>query len=183
MPHFHLPLQSGCDKVLKAMKRKYNRELFISRVRKIRSILPYACIASDVIVGFPGETDEDFTETYEMIEKLDISYLHVFSYSSRDNTLAAKMTNLVHDKTRKERSEVLHDLSDKKKKIFYEKNLGHEAHVLFESDDSNGFMHGFTKNYIKVCTPYNPELANQIKKVKLEQFVNNFSFLWNPDKH
>lgn len=182
MPHFHLPLQSGSDRVLKAMKRKYNKDLFISRVQKIRSVLPLACIASDVIVGFPGETDEDFAETVELIENLDISYLHVFSYSSRENTLAAKMTDPVPDKTRKHRSEVLHALSEKKKTAFYQKNMGHEAQVLFESDNSNGFMHGFTKNYIKVSTPFNPALANQIKKIKLEQFQNDFSFLWNPNK-
>lgn len=182
MPHFHLPLQSGSDKVLKAMKRKYNSDLFTSRVQKIHSTLPLACIASDVIVGFPGETDDDFTETFELIEKLAISYLHVFSYSSRENTLAAKMTDLVPDKIRKKRSEILHDLSDKKKKAFYLKNHGHEAHVLFESDNSNGFMHGFTENYIKVRSPFNSRLINQIKKVKLEQFENDFSFLWNSDK-
>jgi len=182
MPHFHLPMQSGSDHVLKAMKRKYNRDLFISRIQKIRYLLPLACIASDVIVGFPGETDDDFAETVELINKLDISYLHVFSYSSRENTLAAKMTDLVPDKTRKYRSEVLHVLSEKKKKTFYQKNMGHEAQVLFESDNSNGFMHGFTGNYIKVSTPYNPELANQIRKVKLEQFGNDFSYLWNSDK-
>jgi threonylcarbamoyladenosine tRNA methylthiotransferase MtaB len=182
MPHFHLPLQSGSDHVLKAMKRKYNKDLFISRVQKIRSVLPLACIASDVIVGFPGETDEDFAETLELIENLEISYLHVFSYSSRENTLAAKMTDLVPDKIRKHRSEVLHALSEKKKKTFYLKNIGHEVQVLFESDNSNGFMHGFTENYIKVSTPFNPALANQIKNVKLEQFQDDFSFLWNPDK-
>jgi threonylcarbamoyladenosine tRNA methylthiotransferase MtaB len=182
MPHFHLPLQSGSDHMLKAMKRKYNSDLFTSRVQKIRSILPLACIASDVIVGFPGETDDDFRETFAMVEKLDISYLHVFSYSSRENTLASKMTDLVADKIKKQRSEVLHDLSNKKKKAFYLKNQGHDAHVLFESDNSNGFMHGFTENYIKVRSPFNTSLINQIKKVRLEQFENDFSFLWNSDK-
>jgi threonylcarbamoyladenosine tRNA methylthiotransferase MtaB len=182
MPHFHLPLQSGSDKVLKAMKRKYNKNLFISRVHKIRSVLPLACIASDVIVGFPGETDEDFAETYEMIEKIDISYLHVFSYSSRENTLAAKMMELVPDKIKKQRSNLLHILSDKKKLAFYQKNEDLEEHVLFESDNSNGFMHGFTENYIKVKSPFNTKLINQITKVKLEQFENDFSYLWNSDE-
>jgi threonylcarbamoyladenosine tRNA methylthiotransferase MtaB len=123
MPHFHIPLQSGSDRMLKAMKRKYSRDLFTSRVQKIHSTLPLACIASDVIVGFPGESDDDFTATVELIEELTISYLHVFSYSSRENTLASKMTDLVPDKIKKQRSEVLHDLSDLKKKTFYLKNL------------------------------------------------------------
>ena len=177
MPHFHIPLQSGSDHVLKAMKRKYNKDLFASRVQKIRSILPLACIASDVIIGFPGETDEDFSETVELIERLDISYLHVFSYSSRENTLASKMTDLVQDKIKKQRSGILHDLSEKKKKSFYLKNQGHEAHVLFESDNSNGFMHGFTGNYVKVSTLYNPEFVNQIKTVKLEQLDKDLNYL------
>lgn len=177
MPHFHIPLQSGSDHVLKAMKRKYNKDLFASRVQKIRSILPLACIASDVIVGFPGETDDDFSETVELIERLDISYLHVFSYSSRENTLASKMTNLVQDKIKKQRSDILHALSNKKKKSFYLKNQGHEAHVLFESGNSNGFMHGFTGNYVKVSISYNPEFVNQIKKVKLEQPDQDLTYL------
>lgn len=181
MPHFHLPLQSGSDKVLGAMKRKYNRDLFTSRVQKIHSILPLACIASDVIVGFPGESDNDFAETSELIEKLDISYLHVFSYSSRENTLAAKMIHLVPETIKKERSEVLHALSDKKKKTFYLKNMGHEARVLFESADSNGLMHGFTGNYIKVSTPYNPELANQIKKIKLARLDEDMTYMVKED--
>jgi len=177
MPHFHIPLQSGSDHVLKAMKRKYNKDLFASRVQKIRSILPLACIASDVIVGFPGETDDDFSETVELIERLDISYLHVFSYSSRENTLASKMTNLVQDKIKKQRSDILHALSNKKKKSFYLKNQGHEAHVLFESGNSNGFMHGFTGNYVKVSISYNPEFVNQIKKVKLGQPDQDLTYL------
>jgi threonylcarbamoyladenosine tRNA methylthiotransferase MtaB len=177
MPHFHIPLQSGSDHILKTMKRKYNKDLFTSRVQKIRSILPLACIASDVIVGFPGETEDDFSGTYELIERLDISYIHVFSYSTREDTLASKMTNLVLDKIKKQRSDILHALSNKKKKSFYMKNHGHEAHVLFESADSNGFMHGFTGNYIKVSTPYNPEFVNQIKKVKLEQLDQSMTYL------
>jgi threonylcarbamoyladenosine tRNA methylthiotransferase MtaB len=181
MPHFHLPLQSGSDKVLVAMKRKYNRDLFTSRVQKIHSILPLACIASDVIVGFPGESDNDFAETSELIEKLDISYLHVFSYSSRENTLASKMIHLVPETIKKERSEVLHALSDKKKKAFYLKNMGHEAQVLFESADSNGLMHGFTGNYIKVGTPFNPILANQIKRIKLDRLDKDMKYIVRED--
>jgi threonylcarbamoyladenosine tRNA methylthiotransferase MtaB len=182
MPHFHIPLQSGSDHVLKAMKRKYNRDLFISRVQKIRSILPLACIASDVIAGFPGETDDDFTETFQFIEKSNISYLHVFSYSSRENTLAAKMPDQVPDKIRKQRSDLLHHLSDTKKMAFYMRNMDLEEHVLFESDNTNGFMHGFTGNYIKVKTPYNHELSNKIKKVKLERLDKDLTYIVNEDE-
>jgi threonylcarbamoyladenosine tRNA methylthiotransferase MtaB len=177
MPHFHIPLQSGSDHVLKSMKRKYNTDLFTSRVNKIRSTLPLACIASDVIAGFPGETDVDFAETYELIEKLDLSYLHVFSYSSRENTLAAKMDDPVPDKIKKKRSDLLHDLSHKKKTAFYLKNMGQEEYVLLESDNTNGFMHGFTGNYIKICTPYDPALSNKIKKVKLDRLDKDLTYI------
>ena len=171
LPHFHIPLQSGCNKILKAMHRKYNRELFQERVVKIRTLMPDACIASDVIVGFPGETDEDFKETFGFLQKSDISYLHVFSYSKRENTIAAKMTALVPDKVKKERSGALHKLSDQKKQQFYLQNRGRKAMVLFESDNSQGFMHGFTENYIKVKTKFNPEYVNRIVQVKLENLV------------
>jgi len=137
MPHFHIPLQSGSDRILKLMKRKYNHELFASRIRKIRDLLPLACIATDVIVGFPGESEDDFRETYDFIEGLELSYLHVFSYSRRVNTLAASMNEPVQDKIKKQRSELLHQLSENKKKIFYLKNTGLTANVLFESDNSN----------------------------------------------
>jgi len=168
MPHFHIPLQSGSGKILKLMKRKYDRELFASRIRKIRELLPLACIATDVIVGFPGESEEDFRETYDFIEGLELSYLHVFSYSRRENTLAATMAEPVQDKIKKQRSKLLHQLSENKKEIFYLKNKGLTAHVLFESDNSNGFMHGFTENYIKVKTKFNPRLVNQIIPVTLD---------------
>ena len=176
MPHFHIPMQSGSDRVLKAMKRKYNVDLFVSRIRQIRSILPLACIASDVIVGFPGESDEDFSQTADLIRRLDISYVHVFSYSSRENTLASKMPGQVQDKVRKQRSQILHDLSHQKKQAFYQKNIGTEATVLFESDNSNGVMHGFTRNYIKVGAPYKPELVNQLVKVKLEELTDDLVY-------
>ncbi|MCX6267025.1 MAG: tRNA (N(6)-L-threonylcarbamoyladenosine(37)-C(2))-methylthiotransferase MtaB [Bacteroidetes bacterium] len=168
LPHFHLPLQSGCNKILKAMHRKYSRELYSSRVRKIKELMPFACIAADVIVGFPGETDDDFSETVEFLKGLDISYLHVFTYSKRDNTLAAKMEALVADKVKKDRSDILHKLSDAKKQQFYLQNHGRQAMVLFESDHSHGFMHGFSENYIKVKTIFNPEYVNRIVPVKLE---------------
>jgi threonylcarbamoyladenosine tRNA methylthiotransferase MtaB len=177
MPHFHIPLQSGTDKVLKAMKRKYNTELFASRIRKIRSVLPYACIASDVIAGFPGETNQDFSDTLEFLSDLDISYMHVFTYSRRDNTLASQITEVVQDRIKKERSDILHRLSEKKKKEFYLQSAGMDKHVLFESDNSNGWMHGFTENYIKVKTKFKPELVNQIVSVRLNNLEDDLIYL------
>jgi threonylcarbamoyladenosine tRNA methylthiotransferase MtaB len=176
MPHFHIPLQSGSGKILKLMKRKYDRELFASRIRKIRGLLPLACIATDVIVGFPGESEEDFRETYNFIEGLELSYLHVFSYSRRVNTLAAKMDEPVQDKIRKQRSDLLHLLSENKKKEFYLKNKGQTAQVLFESDNSSGFMHGFTGNYIKVKTKFDPRLVNQVVAVTLDVLGEEFCY-------
>ncbi len=173
LPHFHIPLQSGCNKILKAMHRKYNRELYASRVQKIKELMPHACIAADVIVGFPGETDEDFHDTLCFLESMAVSYLHVFTYSKRENTLAAKMEAPVPDGVKKHRSNVLHKLSDQKKQAFYRNNLGLEAMVLFESDNSQGFMHGFTENYIKVKTKFNPAYSNQIMKVKLENLAED----------
>jgi threonylcarbamoyladenosine tRNA methylthiotransferase MtaB len=168
LPHFHIPLQSGCNKILKAMHRKYDREHYASRVQKIREMMPRACIAADVIVGFPGETDQDFADTYHFLEQLEISYLHVFTYSKRENTLAEKMELPVPDKVKKDRSDSLHKLSDKKKHQFYLDNKGKTSKVLFESDNSQGFMHGFTENYIRVKTEFNPACVNQVKSVKLE---------------
>ncbi|MEI6434745.1 MAG: tRNA (N(6)-L-threonylcarbamoyladenosine(37)-C(2))-methylthiotransferase MtaB [Bacteroidota bacterium] len=168
LPHFHLPLQSGCNKILKAMHRKYTCELYATRVNKIKELMPFTCIAADVIVGFPDESDEDFHETYHFLEQLNVSYLHVFSYSKRENTLASKSLNPVSDKHKKERSDLLHRLSEKKKRLFYQQNEGREVNVLWESDHPDGFVHGFSENYIRVKTPYNPELVNRITKVKLE---------------
>lgn len=168
LPHFHIPLQSGCDKILKAMHRKYNRGLYTTRVRHIKELMPQACIAADVIVGFPGETDECFADTLNFLEGLEISYLHVFTYSKRDNTLAAKMEGIIPDKVKKNRSNALHVLSDAKKHRFYQENMGNEAMVLFESDNSQGSMHGFSENYIKVKTKFSPEYINRIVNVKLE---------------
>jgi threonylcarbamoyladenosine tRNA methylthiotransferase MtaB len=173
LPHFHIPLQSGCNKILKAMHRRYNRELYASRVQKIKELMPNACIAADVIVGFPGETGEDFLDTFNYLRDLEISYLHVFTYSKRDNTLAAKMDAAVPDKVKKERSEALHKLSDEKKHLFYQQNRNTEVEVLFESDNSKGFMHGFSENYIKVKTPFHPDLVNRIVKVKIETMVED----------
>ncbi len=177
LPHFHIPLQSGCNKILKAMHRKYTRELYRDRIVKIKSLMPRACIAADVIIGFPGETDDDFQETFGFLESIDISYLHVFTYSKRDNTLAARMGEPVADKVKKERSEMLHKLSLEKKRKFYLENINTEVNVLFESDNSHGFMHGFSENYIKVKTFYNPELVNRVVRVKLENIGDDGEYV------
>ena len=176
--HFHIPLQSGSGKILKLMKRRYDPELFRERIRKIRESMPLACIASDVIVGFPGETDKEFKETYDFINGLELSYLHVFSYSKRENTLAASMPEPVKDKVKKERSEILHKLSEEKKWKFYLQNKDRLIQVLFEADKSNGFMHGFTENYIKVKTPFTHSLVNQIIHVKLEKLDEDMTYFF-----
>ncbi|HSG67967.1 MAG TPA: tRNA (N(6)-L-threonylcarbamoyladenosine(37)-C(2))-methylthiotransferase MtaB [Bacteroidales bacterium] len=167
LPHFHIPLQSGSDKVLQAMKRKYPREIFAKRVKEIKKHMPAACVAADVIIGFPGETDEDFRETYQFLENLDIAYMHVFTYSERPGTRAAGMENKVSSKTKRERSKLLHDLSDRKKDKFYNSNVGNEVSVLFESDNNGGYMHGFSENYLKVKTIFREDLINSIVKVML----------------
>lgn len=167
VPHFHIPLQSGSNKILKLMRRRYQRELYIERVAKIKSLMPHCCIGVDVIVGFPGETDVDFLETYQFLNELDISYLHVFTYSERENTLAAEMPNAVPGNKRADRSKMLHILSDKKRRKFYEDNLGTSATVLFENDIENGMMHGFTENYIRVTAKYDPLLINDLKTLRL----------------
>ena len=167
VPHFHIPLQSGSNKILRLMRRRYQRELYIERVAKIKSLMPHCCIGVDVIVGFPGETQEDFLETYKFLNQLDISYLHAFTYSERENTLAATMPDVVPGSIRADRSKMLHILSDKKRRSFYEQNLGAETNVLFENDVENGMMHGFTDNYIRVSAKYDPMLINEIMKVRL----------------
>lgn len=173
VPHFHIPLQSGSNKILRLMRRRYQRELYKERVCKIKALMPHGCIGVDVIVGFPGETKEDFLETYQFLSELDISYLHVFTYSERENTLAAEMTNSVPHKERAERSKMLHILSDKKRRAFYEQNLGRTSKVLFENDVEGGKIHGFTENYVRVCTQYDPLLINEIKKVRLSSIEAN----------
>ena len=149
------------------MRRKYLREVFADRVLMIKKLMPGACVAADVIVGFPGETDEDFIDTYRFIEDLDLSYLHVFTYSERIGTKAIAMTEAVDDKTRKQRSQKLHKLSEEKKTHFYASQRGLLFNVLFESDQEDGMMFGFTENYIKVTTPFNAELINRIVRVQL----------------
>jgi len=169
VPHFHVPLQSGNDRLLKAMRRKYERSLYAERVNSIKSLRPDACIGVDVIVGFPGETDEEFMDTIDFLKDLDISYLHVFTYSERANTTAVKLGNPVPMAVRRERSKMLHILSDKKKRGFYEQNIGTERTVLFEHEEDEGVMYGFTENYVKVKYPYAAEMANSFHKVKLTE--------------
>lgn len=167
VPHFHIPLQSGSNKILGLMRRRYQRELYQERVRQIKTLMPHCCIGVDVIVGFPGETHADFLETYQFLNALDISYLHVFTYSERDNTLAATMGDVVPSKQRSERSKMLHILSDKKRRAFYEAHIGKNFTVLFENDIEDGMMQGFTENYIRVTAKYDPLLVNTTKKVLL----------------
>ncbi|GDX52370.1 tRNA (N(6)-L-threonylcarbamoyladenosine(37)-C(2))-methylthiotransferase MtaB [Bacteroidota bacterium] len=167
MPHFHIPLQSGSDEVLKNMKRRYLRDTYVSRVEKIKSVMPHACIGVDVIVGFPGETDELFNETVDFLLSLDVSYLHVFTYSERANTEAALMTEKIPMRIRQERNKILRQLSEKKRNHFYAEHIGTTRIVLFESDEHNGLLEGFSDNYIKVKVPYHSSLINNIFSVKL----------------
>ena len=169
VPHFHVPLQSGSPDILKAMRRRYKRDVYSDRVEKIKSIMPHCCIGVDVIVGFPGETEELFMETYNFINELDVSYLHVFTYSERDNTHAIELGGVVSAQDRAKRSKMLHILSDKKRRAFYEQNIGKDATVLFETERDGDVMYGFTENYVKVKTPYNDALENQIVNVKLSE--------------
>ncbi len=167
VPHFHIPLQSGSNDILKKMKRRYLREVYTERVAKIREVMPHACIGVDVIVGFPGETDEHFLETYHFLNDLDISYLHVFTYSERDNTEAVEMEGVVPMNVRSKRSKMLRGLSVKKRRAFYESQIGTNRTVLFESENKEGYIHGFTENYVKVKTPWNPELVNTLHEINL----------------
>jgi len=167
VPHFHIPLQSGSNDILKLMRRRYLREVYTERVNKIREVMPHACIGVDVIVGFPGETDEHFLETYNFLNEMDISYLHVFTYSERDNTAAATMGGVVPINVRNKRSKMLRGLSVKKRRAFYEGQLGSTRTVLFEGDNREGYITGFTENYVKIKMPWNPELVNTLQEVKL----------------
>ncbi len=175
VPHFHIPLQSGSNDILKLMKRRYLREVYTERVSKIREVMPHACIGVDVIVGFPGETDEHFLETYHFLNDLDISYLHVFTYSERDNTEAALMSGVVPANVRAKRSKMLRGLSVKKRRAFYESQLGTNRTVLFESENKEGYIHGFTENYVKVKTPWNPELVNTLHEINLTRIDDDGS--------
>ena len=169
VPHFHIPLQSGCNEILKSMKRRYNKDLFIDRIKHINDAIPNACIGVDVIVGFPGETDEYFIETLNFLKELKISYLHVFTYSERNNTLASTMNFQVPKEVRAKRSMILRSLSDKKRRIFYESQLGLDKTVLYETENRRGYIYGYTENYLRVRTPWNPELTNKLKPVRINE--------------
>jgi len=171
MPHFHIPLQSGSDKVLETMRRKYNTRLFAGRVNRIRNLIPSAFIGVDMIAGTDGETEDLFRESYDFIKELDISQIHAFTYSERNGTQALKLSGKVDMRDRKHRTQLYINLSEKKLRDFYLKNLGNEKTVLFESDDHEGEITGFTENYIKVGAPFSPNLINRIKKVKLEEIM------------
>lgn len=173
VPHFHMPLQSGSNKILSLMRRRYKRELYTERVAFIKSLMPDCCIGVDVIVGFPGETREDFIDTYNFLNDMDISYLHVFTYSERENTIAAQMEGAVPGAQRSDRSKMLHILSEKKRRAFYESQLGETGDVLFEADEKDGYMHGFSKNYVKVRTLYDPLLVNEVVPVKFMEVTDS----------
>ena len=181
VPHFHIPLQSGSDDLLKKMKRRYLRDTYTNRVQKIKEVLPNACIGVDVIVGFPGETEKHFLDTYHYLNDLDISYLHVFTYSERANTEAVLMDGVVPKKTRAKRSKMLRGLSVKKRRAFYETQLGETLTVLFESENKEGYIYGFTENYVKVKTPWNPAFINTLHTITLtsidEDGLVRFNFI------
>ena len=162
MPHFHIPLQSGSNALLGQMKRRYKRELYTERVEKIKSLMPHCCIGVDVIVGFPGETGEEFQATYDYLHQLDVSYLHVFTYSERENTAAITMNGVVPVSIRKERNAMLRNLSEKKMNYFTEQQRGNIRPVLFEHAEKNGLMEGYSDNYIRVSMPYNENAINSI---------------------
>ena len=167
VPHFHIPLQSGSDTLLKLMRRRYMTDLYLDRVARINKTMPNACIGVDVIVGFPGETQELFLETYNFLNQLEVSYLHVFTYSERENTPAANMEGVVPKNIRAKRSKMLRGLSAKKRRAFYESQIGNTLTVLFEGENKQGYIHGFTQNYVKVKHPWNPELVNTLREVTL----------------
>ncbi len=169
MPHFHIPLQSGSDRILALMKRRYNRQLFAAKIEEIKKYMPEACVAVDIIAGFPGETNEDFQETYDFLHALPISYLHVFTYSKRPGTPAAAMTDQISPPLKKERTSQLLNLSDRKKEQFYQEHSGEQRPVLIESDIKNGWLYGFSDNYIKVKVPFNASLINTITPVQINK--------------
>ncbi|MBC8768504.1 tRNA (N(6)-L-threonylcarbamoyladenosine(37)-C(2))-methylthiotransferase MtaB [Arenibacter sp. BSSL-BM3] len=169
VPHFHIPLQSGSDAILKLMSRRYLTQLYVDRVKRIKEVMPHACIGVDVIVGFPGETEEHFLQTYNFLNELDISYLHVFTYSERDNTKAVELNGVVPKKVRNKRSKMLRGLSVKKRRAFYEGQLGSRRTVLYEAENKEGYIHGFTENYVKIKAPWNPGLVNTLQEVNLTE--------------
>ena len=169
MPHFHLPLQSGSDKILGLMRRRYRRALYTDRVARIKELMPHAGIGVDVIVGFPGETEADFLETYHFLNELPVSYLHVFPYSERTNTPAPSLAGRVPERVRTERTTQLRSLSEKKKRFFYEQHAGFETNVLFEDDVTDGRVEGYTPNYIRVAAKYDPLLIGEVRPLRLTQ--------------
>ena len=173
VPHFHIPLQSGSDDLLKLMKRRYLTKLYSDRIYKIREVMPDSCIGVDVIVGFPGETEEKFLETYNFLNELPISYLHVFTYSERENTEAAEMAGVVPVPERKKRNKMLRILSEKKKMAFYQTQIGKTLPVLWEHEDKDGIMFGFTENYVRVQKPYDQNSVNQIENLKLNKIESD----------
>ncbi|MAZ37165.1 tRNA (N(6)-L-threonylcarbamoyladenosine(37)-C(2))-methylthiotransferase MtaB [Salibacteraceae bacterium] len=177
VPHFHIPLQSGSDNLLVAMRRKYLSDLYRNRVGLIKKLMPDACIGVDVIIGFPGETDQEFQTTYDFLIELDVSYLHVFTYSERDNTTAVRLDDVVPMETRNKRSKMLRILSAKKKRKFYESQIGTEHTVLWEATNEEGFMTGFTENYVKVQTPFDAAKVNKTEKVFLDKIDGNGNVL------
>ena len=179
VPHFHIPLQSGSDELLKKMKRRYLKDTYTNRVSRIKETMPNACIGVDVIVGFPGETDALFLETYNYLNDLDISYLHVFTYSERPNTEAVALNGIIPKKVRAKRSKMLRGLSAKKRRSFYESQLGNSLTALFESENKEGYIHGFTENYVKVKTPWNPELVNTLHEITLTEIDEDGSVRLN----
>ena len=172
VPHFHIPLQSGSNFLLKKMRRKYNTDLYSSRIKLIKKLMPHACIGVDVIVGFPGETEEEFNKTIDYIKSLPVSYLHVFTYSERANTNAPKMNEIVPMEIRRKRSKQLRILSLKLKLQFYNENIGYMGKVLFESKEDN-FLIGFTENYLKVKIPFKPKMINTIQEVRIEKISSD----------
>lgn len=173
VPHFHIPLQSGSDELLKKMKRRYLTKLYTDRVAKIREVMPDSCIGVDVIVGFPGETEEEFLKTYNFLNELPISYLHVFTYSERENTEAAEMDGIVPISERKKRNKMLRILSEKKKMAFYQTQIGKTLPVLWEHENKSGLMYGFTENYVRVQKPFDENSVNQIEFLKLNKVEND----------
>lgn len=169
VPHFHIPMQSGSDTILKLMKRRYLSKLYKDRISHIKKVIPNACIGADVIVGFPGETDKEFLETYDFISRLDLSYLHVFTYSERNNTEAIKFDKIVPKNVRSKRSKMLRSLSVKLKRKFYASQIGTTRNVLFETENRNGFVYGFSNNYVRVKYPWRNYLADKIVPFELKE--------------
>ena len=182
VPHFHIPLQSGSNNILRLMGRRYKKELYQERVSYIKTLMPNACIGADVIVGFPGETDELFFETYKFIQSLNISYLHVFSYSERDNTKAVSFSNIVPKQIRSKRSKMLRSLSVKMRRNFYSKQLGSKKSILFESENKKGFIYGFSENYVRVKTPWRKILVDEIVNYDLKEISDDGSVVLENSK-